>query len=125
MLRIMPQPEKVHVRVWERRSTSRGGQYFLVVRRDALFPIEKLGTVEQRGELGRGAFHIEATLEPDDLILHVDFSNSGHMDIYSCEAREMRPDEHGLYYTTWRRADTHLPKWLRKRIGETLRDAAR
>lgn len=84
--------------------------------------------------MGRGAFHIEATLEPDDLILHVDFSNSGHMDIYSCEAREMRPDEHGLYYTTWRRADpvllkkigddTHLPKWLRKRIGETLRDAA-
>lgn len=122
--------EKVHVRVWERRSASRGGQYFFVVREGDVFPIEKLGAVEEREERGRRAFFIEATLQPDDLVVQIDFSISGSIDIHCCKAKEMNPDKLGLYNTNGQRADRalltklaenpNLPKWLRKRLPETL-----
>jgi len=123
----MSQTKKVHVRVWERRSTSKGGQYFFIVREDEVLPIEKLGTVEQRDDLGRSAFFIDAALQPNDLVVQVNFSISGSMDVHCSPAKEMRPDEHGRYNTNGRSADSlllkkladnlNLPEWLRKRLA--------
>jgi hypothetical protein len=125
--------ERLQVQVWERRSTSYGGRYYFILRGRKILPIEKLGVLKQRGK-GREPCVISASLKPDDLVLQVDFSNSGlAMLAYSCRAREMKPDDLGFHDTTSQDADPAilkrlsqnpaLPKWLRNQLTKQAKRA--
>jgi hypothetical protein len=126
----LTRPENVRVRIWERRIWSRRGRYFFVLRQERVFPIEKLGVAEKHEEQGREIFYISAVLQPDDSVISFDFSGSGGLTVETCSPQQMKPDEHGFYYTNGQRASREVlqklsdapdfPGWLRKHVNEQL-----